>query len=630
MCRFVMSVVLVLGMYQISWAVPGELDTDFGNDGFTITTFNDFFPNAGTVTSGAKTVLYLSDGNIMTAGTVSAVTGNTPTTYFSLSRYTSAGVLDSTFGTGGRIITDFTDNFASADAFLVTLSRMLQGPDGKFVSVGLALVDEGADVFFDYVVAVYNTDGSLDTSFNPSGIQPGTTNFRIITEAGSVLGGATDVAIQSDNKIVISGIGGGSSDYFNFTTVRLNTDGSFDTSFNASGSIPGVSNINFGSSTSADVALSILYNPENDVIITGGTSLVTVPDGLDLAMAGYDSDGNLLSSFGSSGLVLLNAGGSSSSSQVNAMAYQNSENFITAGSLDTGFQVSRFTPEGTLDSTFGSSGLFLTDLLDGSGATVQDSSDMAIAADNKIFVTGSNNQTFAFIKLLSDGSGLDTSYNPNGTDPGFVSTNIGSGSVDASRGISLQSDGKVLITGQSNANGINNETLARYLGNTADVSIEKTSQALPGFRSPFDFNIIVSNAGPDTAEGVVVTDELPEGLEFVSASPSQGSCNDSSPVICSLGDIAINSSATLTIRVNPVQANLYTNTATVTVQSVDPDSTNNSSSFSILIGELEGSGCQLQKFNSDFNLSTLFILCITVNFLFLFRIKRMVLVLDKE
>jgi len=584
---------LVLGQVALNgqlMAASGDLDSSFDTDGIVTTTFDDLFPNASAVNSAGRSVIYLSNGQILVGGSVNTLTTSDIASFFSLTRYNADGSLDSSFGTNGRIITDFSSNFPNTtEAYVLSNSGTIQRPDGNFVSAGIALIDEGTDTFFDYVVAVYNPDGSLDSSFNPSGALPGTLYFRLNTTSGSILGGATAVAAQSDNKILLSGIGGGPSVVFDFTTIRLNTDGSFDTSFNATGSIPGVSNVEFGSS-SADVALSILYNPNNDQILTGGTTLVDIPSSLDLAYALYDSAGGLLPSFGSGGLQAINLGGGTSASQVNALGLQSNGQVVSAGTHNTGFALTRLLSDGSLDPNFGNSGAFFTDLLVGVNF-IQDSADMAVADDDRLFVTGSNNGDFAFIKVLADGSSLDTNFNAAGANPGFVSTDIGNS--DRSNGIALQADGKILVVGTSNAGGADNQTLVRYLGNTADLSISKTTDGFSFIGGPVTFDIAVSNAGPDTAEGVVVTDALPSGLNFVSASSSQGSCSGTETITCQLGDIASGASASVTIDVVVAEANVYENTATVSAQVVDPDSANNSSTATVTALVTQGGACSV-------------------------------------
>jgi uncharacterized repeat protein (TIGR01451 family) len=101
---------------------------------------------------------------------------------------------------------------------------------------------------------------------------------------------------------------------------------------------------------------------------------------------------------------------------------------------------------------------------------------------------------------------------------------------------------------------------------SADVSIVKSTtanQAVTG--SNITYTILVSNAGPSPATNVIVTDDLPAGLTFVSATPSQGTCNAADPVSCNLGTIPSGANATITLVANvTATTGTVANTASVT------------------------------------------------------------------
>ena len=123
----------------------------------------------------------------------------------------------------------------------------------------------------------------------------------------------------------------------------------------------------------------------------------------------------------------------------------------------------------------------------------------------------------------------------------------------------------------------------------ADVSITKTDSADPvTVGTQFDYSIAVSNAGPETANEVTVEDTLPNEVEFVSATASQGLCTDqgAKKVNCELGNIASGGSATVTIRVRADRAGQATNTATVSASSPnDPTPANNTATQQTVIQE---------------------------------------------
>jgi uncharacterized repeat protein (TIGR01451 family) len=114
---------------------------------------------------------------------------------------------------------------------------------------------------------------------------------------------------------------------------------------------------------------------------------------------------------------------------------------------------------------------------------------------------------------------------------------------------------------------------------TADLSITKTTTAtqVPN-GSTITYTITVTNNGPDTATNVVVSDNLPAGLQYVNASPSQGSCSGTDPFTCTLGTLLNGASATISLQaLVTATSGTVTNTATVTADTDDGTPGNNSS-----------------------------------------------------
>lgn len=114
---------------------------------------------------------------------------------------------------------------------------------------------------------------------------------------------------------------------------------------------------------------------------------------------------------------------------------------------------------------------------------------------------------------------------------------------------------------------------------SADMEITKTTGTTTAtVGSPVTYTITVRNNGPSNATGVVVNDTLPPQLDFVSATPSQGTCNASDPVVCNLGSIASGATATITLVTTVVAPGTFTNSASVAAAESDPSSANNGSS----------------------------------------------------
>ena len=97
------------------------------------------------------------------------------------------------------------------------------------------------------------------------------------------------------------------------------------------------------------------------------------------------------------------------------------------------------------------------------------------------------------------------------------------------------------------------------------------------------FSLTVANAGPANATNVTLTDPLPPGLPWVSATPSQGTCTGTATVTCSLGALASGASATVAIVATGALAGNQINTASVAASEGDPNPANNSASASVFV-----------------------------------------------
>jgi uncharacterized repeat protein (TIGR01451 family) len=128
----------------------------------------------------------------------------------------------------------------------------------------------------------------------------------------------------------------------------------------------------------------------------------------------------------------------------------------------------------------------------------------------------------------------------------------------------------------------NNQTEATVTPQQADLVVGKrVSNPKPNVGDTITFTVTVTNDGPDAATGVQVTDLLPAGLTFVSATPSQGSYN-SGTGLWTVGTVAANATPTLHIQATVVSPGPETNTATISAaDQFDPDPGNNSGSITV-------------------------------------------------
>lgn len=296
------------------------------------------------------------DGRIIIAGASYSQAANEQD--FMVLRYNPDGTLDTTFSDDGWTLTDMGANFDNA--FDVILQ-----PDGKIIVVGVAEHNGQAD----FAVARYQPDGALDTTFDSDG--------KVTTDLGSSSDWAFGAGLQSDGKIVVSGMYYNGND-FDFASVRYETSGTLDTSYDNDGII--TTDINQVHNRGFDM----LVQDDGKIVVAGYSHITADSDGI-FTLARYNTDGVLDQDFGTNGIVLTPIG---SADVANAVAQQTDGKLILVGDSWNGTNidvaVARYLPDGALDPDFGSGGIVTTDIDNHhNGAT-----SLALQPDGKIVVAG--------------------------------------------------------------------------------------------------------------------------------------------------------------------------------------------------------------------------------------------------
>src|SRR5262245_31161308 len=237
------AIALVLILAQLIWAAAGSLDPTFGSGGRALTDFS-----SGSTDDALAIAIQPSDGKIVVVGMSDA--NDNGDFDFAVSRYNTDGTLDTSFGTGGIVLTDFADG-SDDEAFGVAI----QPADGKIVVVGLS--------DFSIAVARYSPDGTLDASFGKDHTGKVTTNF---TADSTDL--AVAVSIQpADGKIIVAGrTDANFTDQF--ALVRYNPDGTPDKSFNSDGKII----VPWFSPNSSDDATAVAIPSDGKIVVVGTTT----------------------------------------------------------------------------------------------------------------------------------------------------------------------------------------------------------------------------------------------------------------------------------------------------------------------------------------------------------------------
>jgi uncharacterized repeat protein (TIGR01451 family) len=133
--------------------------------------------------------------------------------------------------------------------------------------------------------------------------------------------------------------------------------------------------------------------------------------------------------------------------------------------------------------------------------------------------------------------------------------------------------------GENNSSTADSEILP---AGSADVLVSKFGRRYAAVGTPYTYSIVVDNIGPADATGVTATDTLPAGMTFISASPSQGSCTESSgTVTCDIGAVQVDDFVEVEIVAMPSAEGIISNTATIDADGPDPDPDSNSSTFDV-------------------------------------------------
>jgi uncharacterized delta-60 repeat protein len=349
-------------------AQVGNLDPTFnasGTPGFRI-------DNASGTPDGyefATAMAFTSDGKILVAGRAEN------DAYFLITRYTMDGAIDGTFGTGG-VVKARSEANNSARGYGMALQ-----PDGKIVMAGWNWPGT-----IDFCVMRFNADGSFDNSFGTDG--------KVTTPIGSGNDEGTNVAIQSDGKIVVTGSSFNASGNTDYVVIRYTSAGAVDSTFGTNGIV--TTDIN-----SYDIPEGIAINSTTGAITIAGTS---------------------------------------------------NSNYSLLGNHHTGngdFTVVRYTSSGALDGSFGTGGIATFDISSGSADAAH---SLAVQPDGKLIVAGTtvrtvNNKDVVVVRLTTAGA-LDASFGTGGI---AIENYDGVNSDDECRSVAVQSDGKIVIGGSVDA-----------------------------------------------------------------------------------------------------------------------------------------------------------------------------------
>lgn len=346
------------------------------------------------------------------------------------------GDLDKGFGTNGITIVDFGTT-ANAESLAIA-------PDGSLVLGGHVY---NSTTHRDVAVARLRADGTLDPTFADNG-------SLVVPSMGGSDEYALATLVLADGRIVLTGyanIGGN----YDMLVMRLNADGSPDTSFGGSGSV--VVPFDLGGSN-VDIAKAVIEDADGKLVIAG---YAYVNDGLDqqndVAVARLNTDGSLDTSFDGDGKTTFRFDADFFAYFDNdygtSLALDDAGSILVGGYVQNGhtadddFAVARLLPSGAIDTSFGVEGRARIDFA--LGGRYDEAMRVLVAPDGAIYLVGmaapSNSDSDMAVARLTPQGMLDSTWGDGGKATIAMPTDDDD-SAQANAAV-LQADGKLLLAG---------------------------------------------------------------------------------------------------------------------------------------------------------------------------------------
>jgi len=426
-----LALALSILTFTIALAAAGDLDPTFSGDGKVRTNIGGVLVN-----DYGRAIAIQPDGKIVAVGDHFTNWDPGGKGDFAVVRYKTNGALDSLFSGDGKLTSDFGECDMPLDVAIQ--------PDGKIVVAGQTCNLTSFEC--DLALSRYNINGSLDTTFSGDG--------KVTKDFGGGDNGTFGgLAIQSDGKIVIAGYmdNGSNGD---FAVYRYLPNGTLDTTFHGDGMV----NTGFGSGR-IDVATDLAIASGGKLVVVGSTCDGS-EENCNFAIARFNPNGSLDTTFSADGKVTTDFGGSDNGW---GMVIQSNGKIVMAGYSevpgDSRFALTRYNPNGSLDTTFSADGKVLTNPILGVNDWIY---GLVIQSDGKLVVAGMTgdfgSREFILARYNSNGS-LDNTFSGNG----WLTTDFGGD--DYAYDIAIQTDGRLVVIGRTNAGpGTDFDfALARYL-----------------------------------------------------------------------------------------------------------------------------------------------------------------------
>jgi uncharacterized delta-60 repeat protein len=428
---------------------PGGLDVSFGVNGQVTTNYD----SDGGTTSTLTAVAVQPDGKIVIVGTRTRPSfqvgdgcgsaHNQACLGVVIARYNSDGTLDPTF------VGPDAGNPPPPGAVVILEDVQVNSTTPSAVAISDAgiLVAGTGSLMFETLIRL-TANGAFDTTFNPGGGRPGRAPMTIK---------AKSVAVVSGDRILVAGQTISSL----FAVVRYQPDGTLDQTFGDGGYV--FQGFDGGTSPSSTTGGALIAGDTAKVV-----GQATVAGKATVAIMSFDAgdNGSIDSSFNGNGQVLIQLG--SNTSTANAVVGVDGGNTVViattrnaASHADTA--LASFQPDGGLDTSFGDGGIARTIFDPDAGNSLING---AASFGDKIAVVGRFMRTgvldrFLVLRYTSDGA-ADSNFGTNG--PGIlIDVPQVLNSANAFNGAVFQLDGKLIAVGTLNQSGRNRPVIVRFV-----------------------------------------------------------------------------------------------------------------------------------------------------------------------
>lgn len=380
------------------------------------------------------------------------------------------GTLDSTFGSGGKILS----SYYSTQMIFDTATQ----PDGKIVAVGAAMI--GSSNNNNFYAVRFNANGTVDTTFGSNGF------FNVDMSGLGYNNFARTVELQPDGKIILGGAVAQvvNGDNYYFGVLRLNANGTIDTTFGNQGK--SIFSMSSSSSTSNQIK-DIALQADGKIIVAG--TYYNYPS-TDFAVARLNTDGSLDSDFSNDGKVLIGFTYTSTTNydEAHRIKILNDSRILIGGTTYFGDGAwCMLQPDGSLDSTFGTGGkkTFATDSNFNFGS-------LYFLPDNSILLGGNysgNNDDAALYKISLNGT-LDTTFGNNGKAIVDLDNSSSDGAIVD---LDIDSTGKIYAVGNTSTGGTSYFYLLNFNSNgTLNTDFSYDGKVLVNFGANYNYGNSVS------------------------------------------------------------------------------------------------------------------------------------------